>query len=93
MKILFAIYLITVLLGALGEFFMSAQIKDTIKNSKYVRVKNISYLLKITNILKLFIMTLIPLYNIILFIVGLNYTEEECVKNIEKSKMYVKKNE
>lgn len=93
MKILFAIYLITVLLGALGEFFVSAQIKDTIKNNNYVKVKNSTYLLRMVNILKLFIMTLIPFYNIILFVVGLTYTEEKCIESIEKTKIYVKKDE
>ena len=93
MKILFVIYLITVLLGALGEFFISAQIKDTIKNSNYVKVRNSSRLLGITSTLKLCIMTLIPLYNIILFIAGFTYTEEKCIESIEKTKMYVKKDE
>lgn len=93
MKILFVIYLITVLLGALGEFFVSAQIKDTIKNGNYVKVRNSSLLLRIASTLKLCVMTLIPLYNIILFIVGLTYTEEKCIESIEKTKMYVKKNE
>lgn len=93
MKILFVIYLITVLLGALGEFFVSAQIKDTIKNGNYVKVRNSSLLLRIASILKLCVMALIPLYNIILFIVGLIYTEEKCIESIEKTKMYVKKNE
>ena len=93
MKILFVIYLITVLLGALGEFFVSAQIKDTIKNGNYVKVRNSSLLLKIASILKLCIMALIPLYNIILFIAGLIYTKEKSIESIEKTKMYVKKNE
>lgn len=93
MKILFVIYLITVLLGALGEFFVSAQIKDTIKNGNYVKVKNNSRLLRIAAILKLCVMALIPLYNIILFIIGLAYTEEDCIESIEKTEMYVKKNE
>lgn len=93
MKILFAIYLITVLLGALGEFFVSAQIKNTIKNNNYVKVKNSTYLLRMVNILKLFIMTLIPFYNIILFIIGLTYTEEKCLEGIEKTKLYIKKDE
>lgn len=93
MKILFGIYLITVLLGASGEFFISAQIKDTIKNSNYVKVRNSSRLLGIASTLKLCIMTLIPLYNIILFIVGFTYTEEKCIESIEKTKMYVKKDE
>lgn len=92
MKILFAIYLITVLLGALGEFFMSAQIKDTIKNSNYVRVKNTSCLRRIANILKLSAMTLIPFYNIILFITGLAFPKEKCIESIEKQ-IYVKENE
>ena len=93
MKILFVIYLITVLLGALGEFFVSAQIKDTIKNGNYVKVRNSSLLLKIASILKLCIMALIPLYNIILFIAGLIYTKEKSIESIETTKMYVKKNE
>ena len=93
MKILFVIYLITVLLGALGEFFVSAQIKDTIKNGNYVKVRNSSLLLKIASILKLCIMALIPLYNIILFIAGLIYTKEKSIESIEKTKMYIKKNE
>ena len=91
MKILFVIYLITVVLGALGEFFISTQLKNTIKNSNYVKVENSSHLLGVASILKLCIMTLIPLYNIILFIVGFNYTEEKCIKSIEETKMYVKK--
>ena len=93
MKILFVIYLITVLLGALGEFFVSVQIKDTIKNGNYIKVRNSSLLLKIASILKLCIMALIPLYNIILFIAGLIYTKEKSIESIEKTKMYIKKNE
>jgi hypothetical protein len=93
MKILFIIYLITVALGALGEFFMSVQIKDTIKNGNYVKVKNSSFSVRIANTLKLCILTLIPLYNIILFIAGLVYTEEMCIASIEKEKVYVKKSE
>jgi hypothetical protein len=93
MKILFAIYLITVLLGALGEFFVYAQIKNTVKNNNYSKVRKSSFLSRFTNALKLCIMTLIPLYNIILFIVGLTYTEEKCIENIEKTKMYIKKDE
>lgn len=93
MKILFVIYLITALLGILGEFFIYAQIKDTIKNGNYVKVKNSSRLLRVTSVLKLCVMTLIPLYNIVLFVAGLTYTEEMCIKSIEKTKMYIKKDE
>lgn len=45
MKTLFIIYLITVVLGALGEFFMYAQIKDTIKSHNYVQIRNIPFCL------------------------------------------------
>ena len=93
MKILFVIYLITVLLGVLGEFFVSAQIKDTIKNSNYVKARKSSFSVRFANTLKLCIMALIPLYNIILFIIGFTYTEEKCIESIEKTKMYVKKDE
>lgn len=93
MKILFVIYLITVLLGALGEFFVFAQIKNTIKNNNYSKVRKSSFLSRFANALKLCIMALIPLYNIISFIVGLSYTEEKCIESIEKTKMYVKKDE
>ena len=93
MRTLFIIYLITVVLGALGEFFMYAQIKDTIKSHNYVQIRNIPFLLRIANVLKLCIMALLPLYNIILFIAGLIFTEEKCIESIEKAKTYVKKNE
>jgi uncharacterized protein involved in response to NO len=93
MKILFIIYLITVALGALGEFFMSARIKETLKNGNYEKVRKSSFLIRFANILKLCVMALIPLYNIVLFFAGLTYTEEMCIKCIENSKAYVKKDE
>lgn len=90
MKIMLIIYLISVVLGLLGEFFLHCIAKTTIKKY-YKKINKTPLLLRFSGDLKLLIMPLIPLYNILLFIGGLTYTEEQCIATIEKSKDYVRK--
>ena len=90
MKIMLIIYSISVLLGLLGEFFLACQLTVTIKRY-YKKINTPPLLVRLANRLKLLIMPLIPLYNILLFISGFIFTEEQCIASIEKSKIYVRK--
>ena len=90
MKIVLIIYSISVLLGLLGEFFLYCQTMATTKKY-YKKINKTPLLLSFASKLKLLILTLIPLYNILLFLGGITFTEEKCISIIEKSKDYVKK--
>ena len=90
MKIMLIIYSISVLLGLLGEFFIDCQVIATTKKY-YKKINTPPLLLRLANTLKLLIMPLIPLYNILLFISGFTFTEEQCITSLEKSKNYVRK--
>lgn len=90
MKTMLIIYSISVVLGLLGNFFVCCQVTATIKKY-YKKINTPPLLIRLTSELKLLIMPLIPLYNIILFLAGINYNEEQCISIIEKSKDYVRK--
>ena len=90
MKIMLIIYSISVLLGLLGEFFIDCQVIEKTKKY-YKKINTPPLLLRLANTLKLLIMPLIPLYNILLFISGFTFTEEQCITSLEKSKNYVRK--
>lgn len=90
MKIMLIIYSISVLLGLLGEFFLYCQAKATIKKY-YKKINKTPLLLSFASKLKLLILPLIPLYNILLFLGGVIFTEEQCIAIIEKSKDYIRK--
>lgn len=90
MNFMLIIYLISVLLGLLGEFFIYCQVRETV-SKYYQKINKTPLLSRFANALKLLIQPLIPLYNIILFYSGFIYTEEMCISTLEKSKDYVKK--